>query len=381
MLAAFCDIATNGDPALTAFRQQIDGLNAFIAFNALPSDMARRMRLYMHQQQGMQLREALGKRALPNLSLPLQLEAMLHIHRAWLDAVWFIRELEAPVKVRLAMEMQPRVMSPGEVAPNRHMHSLTRGTMIYGGRILSRGAVWGDDVLLNDPRNFLPYTARAITFADCSSLPREALMSIVQAYPRSHARLRKRAAFLALRRWVISTAKRAVEDFRANGRKRLSVTITKDGHIRLDGDFLDRVDSASESNLSESQQQSMELALAITETGSFRHRRLQHERRGESTAEGVEDAGTASAAEENCERVPGAATALSSERAQASLNTVLRQLTDGMARLQADVSRIGAKQDELSMQLNKHTYVQTESIQQLRHKVQTIAESIRYLSM
>ena len=61
IIAAFVDVAANGDPAETTFRQQLDGLNAFIAFNNLPPGMARRLRGFMLQQKGLQLREELGK--------------------------------------------------------------------------------------------------------------------------------------------------------------------------------------------------------------------------------------------------------------------------------------------------------------------------------
>ena len=44
VLAAFCDVATNSNPALIAFRQQLDGLNLFIGINGLPKEMAQRLR-------------------------------------------------------------------------------------------------------------------------------------------------------------------------------------------------------------------------------------------------------------------------------------------------------------------------------------------------
>lgn len=38
VLALFCDMTTNGNPTLTAFRQRLDGLNLFIDINNIPID-------------------------------------------------------------------------------------------------------------------------------------------------------------------------------------------------------------------------------------------------------------------------------------------------------------------------------------------------------
>ena len=250
VLAAFCDVATNGDPALTAFRQRLDGLNSYIAFNGVPPEMAGRMRSYMNQQRGMQLREELGQRALPNLSLALQMEVIQFVNRSWLEAVWFIRNLDAPVKVRLAMALQPKMLAPGEVAPNRNMYSLTRGSMTLGGRVLSKGAVWGDDVILANLQHCLPHHARAITYADVMFFSRQTLLDIVATYPSSMYSLRRNQGFLALRRALIAAARAAKIKERMGKR------------IQPNGDFLDQVDAAAASMIvSETQKQSMRLAL------------------------------------------------------------------------------------------------------------------------
>ena len=130
VLASFCDVATNGDPANIAFLQRLDGLNAYILFNSVPKELASRLRTYLHQQRGMQLRSELGQRALPSLSLPLQVELVQFVHRSWWEAVWFIRALEPPVKARRAMAMQsprpmPHPMEPPHGAPPMEPPPLT----------------------------------------------------------------------------------------------------------------------------------------------------------------------------------------------------------------------------------------------------------------
>ena len=41
--------------------------------------------------------------------------------------------------MRLAMGMSSRVLAPNEVAPLRHMYVVSRGLVLFGGRVLSQG--------------------------------------------------------------------------------------------------------------------------------------------------------------------------------------------------------------------------------------------------
>ena len=264
VLASFCDLATNSNPTLVAFRQQLDGLNVYIRMNALPKEMAQRMRSYMHQQRGVLLRED-AIRTLPNLSPALQIEAVLYVHSHWLNLVWFIRELDAPVKVRLAMAMKPQVLAPGEVAPYRHLYVLVRGSVMYGRRVLTKGMAWGDDVILTEPTYFLPYLARALAYTDVTSITQEVLYEHVQPYPASTEKLRRSTIHLALRRHVVFHAREARKEA---SRQLVAGTFS--------GDFLDRMHEAgtSKKDVSKSQEQSMSIALELNKSDeSARNRR------------------------------------------------------------------------------------------------------------
>lgn len=96
---------------------------------ALPIEMARRLREYLHQQKGSQLRD-LASSSLLRLSTPLQIEVVLHCHRHWLDAIWFLRDFEEICRVRLAMSMGSQVLAPGEVAPQRNLYVISRGLVL-----------------------------------------------------------------------------------------------------------------------------------------------------------------------------------------------------------------------------------------------------------
>ena len=93
---------------------------------------------------GVQLHEH-AEKAIPNLSPALQIEVILHCHRHWLDSIWFLRDIEEICLVRLAMSMSHRVLAPGEVAPLRSLYVISRGLVLFGGRVMSAGKCWGGE--------------------------------------------------------------------------------------------------------------------------------------------------------------------------------------------------------------------------------------------
>ena len=256
VLAMFCEVATNGDPGFTYFRQSLDGLNHFIDTNGVPAEMARRLREYVHQQKDVNLREASASKALPLLSPALQIEVVLHCHRHWLEAVWFLRETEETAMVRLAMSMKSRTLAPQEVAPNRHLYVIARGLALYGGRVLSAGMAWGDDVILLHEKYFLPYLARAMSFLDLYALSRETLLTVLSNFPISARRLRRAQILLALRREVIELAK----SFRMANHPGRRLVDPRDDPANLD--LIDRVDHAAAS-LSKTQGKSVNMAVTL----------------------------------------------------------------------------------------------------------------------
>ena len=202
-------------------------------------------------RRGVQLRED-AKLSLEYLSPALQVEVVLHGHDHWLKAIWFMRDLDASVKVRIAQAMLPKVIAPGEIAPPRFLYVLSRGKVMYGGRILSRGNWWGDDVLLTDSRWFVPFLARAIIFTDVACVSSDTLVSIAETHTTSYLALRKSKMRLALRRAIVLHA-----------RGRLA---RERGFMKQD--FMDKVDEAAKGLVSsDEQEKSMKIALELSRVG------------------------------------------------------------------------------------------------------------------
>ena len=258
VLATFCDVATNSNPGLTHFRQQLDSLNEFVAFNNLPVDMARRMREYLQQQKNAQMREY-AARVMPRLSTALQVEVVLHCHRHWLDRVWFLKNVEMICCVRLAMSMSSQVLAPGEVAPCRQLYIIVRGIVLFGGKILSQSTAWGDDVLLSDGRYFLPFLARAMSYTDLHKISHEEFHQVLACFPESAEKIRRVTIVLALKRHMIADYRR---------RRLIGLIIGQLPDVKR-ADFLDQIgERASEITHSELNRAERERQLRETQMES-----------------------------------------------------------------------------------------------------------------
>ena len=258
VLATFCDVATNSNPGLTHFRQQLDSLNEFVAFNNLPVDMARRMREYLQQQKNAQMREY-AARVMPRLSTALQVEVVLHCHRHWLDRVWFLKKGEMICRVRLDMSMSSQVLAPGEVAPCRQLYIIVRGIVLFGGKILSQSTAWGDDVLLSDGRYFLPFLARAMSYTDLHKISHEEFHQVLACFPESAEKIRRVTIVLALKRHMIADYRR---------RRLIGLIIGQLPDVKR-ADFLDQIgERASEITHSELNRAERERQLRETQMES-----------------------------------------------------------------------------------------------------------------
>ena len=104
-------------------------------------------------------------------------------------------------------------------------------------RILSIGMVWGDDDILL-PDGLLKYArqdrARAMTYMEYRSVSREALHRIIQGFPITASKLRKKAIYIALARYTIAAAhKKRMEE-------------EGDSFVKKEAKFLDRVCNAAD---------------------------------------------------------------------------------------------------------------------------------------
>jgi len=208
ILADFCDVATNGDPAGLRFRQTLDEINLFISLHGLPQDMQMRMREYLHAQRNCQMRLETAK-SISALSPSLQVEVIMYVHQTLFDKIWYLRHVEPSICVQLALKLNSSVMAPGELASLRRMYIIERGMVLYAGKVLTSGKLWGvDDIILT--AGLLKYErldrARTMSYVEYRELSRDDFMEVVANEPMSQRLFRKLAILVALRRFMIAQA-------------------------------------------------------------------------------------------------------------------------------------------------------------------------------
>ena len=123
------------------------------------------------------------------------------------------------------------------ISPHTQLHSLSLTPSVT--------ALRGDDVLLTDPRYFLPFLARAMSYVDVHTLSRDLLVRVTAAFPESADRVRKAAIRLAFRRHVIAEAKQAKDEAEKERLASLSTADAQAEVAKAGGDFLDRVHDAA----------------------------------------------------------------------------------------------------------------------------------------
>ena len=81
----------------------------------------------------------------------LQAEALWVTHRRWLRKVRFLNidGLEPEFIASICMSLTPAIFAPDDlIYGNEELFVIYRGVALYGGRVLTSGAVWGEDMLL-----------------------------------------------------------------------------------------------------------------------------------------------------------------------------------------------------------------------------------------
>ena len=200
--ANFCAYITNMSPSVLAFRLSMNSLNSYAQHNALPDKMRQQLRDFFHRTKHLvQSREESG--FLAKLSPALQSEVVLHVNQQWITRVFWLRDENPNFLTEVVSSLLPEVFSPGEVALRPvALHIMHTGSAIYGGIILSRGNVWGEDVLVHANHLRSRTLARALTYVESFYITRDMIYDVAAHHTDTYQRLRRSARVMALQRWL-----------------------------------------------------------------------------------------------------------------------------------------------------------------------------------
>lgn len=201
----FCRVVSESNPTLTEFRMTMDNLNSYMRQRRLPHELQWRLREYFHKTRHL-IHSAATNRLLEKMSPSLQGEVLWLTNSSWLRRIRFLRGCEPEFIARVLLSLRPLIFAPGDVAFGNSLYVLHRGVAIHGGRVLGSGGVWGEDMLLCNPRLRLRVYARALNYVEAFSIDRETLMEVGSHFPDTTLRIRSYIGLLALRRAIVLIA-------------------------------------------------------------------------------------------------------------------------------------------------------------------------------
>jgi len=213
VIATFCGVIANLDPAGTEFRTTMDNLNRFMSLQGLPQQMRQQLREYFHQTRHLQIARA-NKALIENMSPMLQGLVVWKVNEKWLRHVWFLRSAEDSFMVQLSLHLTAAVFAPAELCPHGYMYIVHRGIALYGGKVLTSGKVWGEDMILQSAHLRSKYAARCMTYVEVYMISRDDLITLAMRYPATLKLIRRSAFRLGFRREMIRRAQDSIK--RAN---------------------------------------------------------------------------------------------------------------------------------------------------------------------
>lgn len=161
LIGVFTSLASNFSPTVAQFREDLSKLNSFMSSNNLPSETRFRLREYLHET--VHLRDTDMQAALlQKLPPAMQDEVAWLVNEGWLQRVWYLRQIAKSsnrLLMRLASGLKPLIFMPGEMCPLGFLYFIKRGQVLYGGKVVSEGSAWGEDVLLDHPTLQLDFSA------------------------------------------------------------------------------------------------------------------------------------------------------------------------------------------------------------------------------
>ena len=201
-----CGVVASLDVRTLAFRQTMDDLKCvatlfavcmwfvqltpcrllvhsfFMSEKALDHDLRGRLREYFHQARHMH-QTGNYEGLLRKLSPKLRGEVALATNRDWISKVSYFRHIRDECLSAIAVSLQASVYAPQEIVTGFKLHIVMRGVAGQQGRIITRGNVWGEDMILEARHLARVRPVRALTYLDVYALSREDLFDILEDYP------------------------------------------------------------------------------------------------------------------------------------------------------------------------------------------------------
>lgn len=205
VIAELCSVVSSINADSAEFNKTMDSVNQFVRTYRLVPEVSQRLRDYFYATK--HLRNAAAHRELlMTMSPALQSEVMWLVHRPWLERVHFLRNAPRSFMAELAICLEAIVCAPGEVAPQGYLYVVQSGIVLFGGRVLTAGKVWGLDSILSNEELRSTAVGRAMTYVEVYRISGAQLIELASHLPQMHTHMRWCAIKLAIHRYIVKHA-------------------------------------------------------------------------------------------------------------------------------------------------------------------------------
>lgn len=210
-ISSACGILSTLDPHGIHFRHMMDELNVFAKEKNLPRMQTIRLREFLSQTAHVH-RQARYNEVLDCMSSRLKADAALYWARETLLKVPFLGKMKDKIEQEFlasaALTLKSKVFCRTEQVSVESLLIIERGIAAKDGKICSKGACLGEDMVLNSLtfRDLNP--AIALTFVvQTASLEKSSLESLLADYPLARREIRSASFKIAFGRAILQLAK------------------------------------------------------------------------------------------------------------------------------------------------------------------------------
>lgn len=114
-----------------------------------------------------------------------------------------------PVAVHSTWQLHAVVFAPNDRAPNGYLFIVQRGLLALQGRVLSKGKVFGEDVVVQKEALRSTAKARALNYVSAYYISQTELFLLAQGFAATYRIIRRFASWMALRRQIVLLARLA----------------------------------------------------------------------------------------------------------------------------------------------------------------------------
>eukprot|EP00928_Gymnodinium_smaydae_P039944 TRINITY_DN27177_c0_g1_i1.p1 TRINITY_DN27177_c0_g1~~TRINITY_DN27177_c0_g1_i1.p1 ORF type:complete len:703 (+),score=98.06 TRINITY_DN27177_c0_g1_i1:173-2281(+) len=219
-IGQFCGVFSNLNPDRTRFQRTMDDLNRMMDQHGVHRDLRYRLRDFFFRARELHTQRAYTG-LLNQMSPLLQAEVTRNTNRRWLMNVWYLRGCSDEFVARVSQRMTASIFCPQEQLGHGvpQLVIVLSGLVGRSGRVLRKGAVFGEDFILSNPKLRDNATSVAITFAEILAIDQASFLELAQtAAQRDRAELRWGVVRLVVMRGIIRLADQLHNDRAARNR-------------------------------------------------------------------------------------------------------------------------------------------------------------------